>query len=111
MTNRNTDAVNSFTWPNRCDSQPVSGREIAFATPNEVITQVPWSGDTPRSPAIDGSDTLAIDVSSTFMNVASDSATVPIARVEPCSGLCSAIAIPRTRARRRPQSPAAAIAQ
>ncbi len=40
-TNRNTDAVNSFTCPKRCDSQPVSGSEIAFATPNEVMTQVP----------------------------------------------------------------------
>src|SRR6266478_2088435 len=33
-----------------------------------------------------GIDTLAIDVSSTFMNVASDSAMVPIASVEPLSG-------------------------
>src|SRR5215831_21237013 len=33
-----------------------------------------------------GSDTLAIDVSRTFMNVASDSATVPSASVAPVSG-------------------------
>src|SRR5438046_4372826 len=50
---------------------------MAFATPNEVMTHVPCSGDTPRSPAIAGIDTLAIDVSSTFMKVASDSAIVP----------------------------------
>ena len=67
-------------------SQPVSGSEIALATPNDVMTHVPWSGDTPRSPAIAGSDTLAIDVSSTFMNVASESATVPSASVAPVSG-------------------------
>ena len=34
-----------------------------------VMTQVPWFGLTPRSPAIAGIDTLAIEVSSTFMNV------------------------------------------
>jgi hypothetical protein len=59
---------------------------MAFATPNEVITQVPWSGETPRSPAIAGIDTLAIDVSSTFMNVASDKAIVPRTRALPVSG-------------------------
>src|SRR5580692_9070467 len=59
---------------------------MALATPNEVITQVPWSGETPRSPAIVGIDTLAIDVSSTFMNVASDSAIAPSARLRPCNG-------------------------
>ena len=50
------------------------------------MTHVPWSGDTPRSPAIAGIDTLAIDVSSTFMNVASENATVPSASVAPVSG-------------------------
>src|SRR3954454_8012658 len=79
-------ARNRRTCPKRCVSQPVSGTEIAFATANEVITHVPWSGDTPRSPAMAGIDTLAIDVSSTFMNVASDSATVPSASVAPDSG-------------------------
>ncbi len=38
------------------------------------------------SPAIAGIDTLAIEVSSTFMKVASDSATVPITRSLPDSG-------------------------
>src|SRR4051794_18027323 len=59
---------------------------MAFATPNEVMTQVPWSGETPRSPEIAGMDTFAIDVSSTFMNVASDSAIVPIVRALPVNG-------------------------
>src|SRR4029453_12309294 len=78
--------VNRRTWPKRCVSQPVSGTAIALATANDVMTHVPWLGLTPRSPAIPGIDTLAIDVSSTFMNVASDSASVPSARCEPCSG-------------------------
>src|SRR5215469_15059022 len=80
-TNSTTVARNSFTLPNRCDSQPVSGTEIAFATANEVITQVPWLGETPRSPAIAGIETFAIETSSTFMNVASDTASVPSASV------------------------------
>src|SRR5581483_12331076 len=63
---------------------------MAFATPNEVMTQVPWSGETPRSPEMEGIETLAIDVSSTFMNTASDSATVPIASFAPVSGGSSA---------------------
>ena len=78
--------MNSRTCPKRRVSQPVSGSEMALATPKEVMTQVPWSGETPRSPAIAGIDTLAIDVSSTFMNVASDSAIVPIASFAPVSG-------------------------
>src|SRR5215472_14114608 len=86
MTKSTIAEVNSFTWPKRRVSQPVSGTEMPFATAKEVITQVPWSGETPRSPAMAGSDTLAIDVSSTFMNVARDSATVPSARVAPVSG-------------------------
>ena len=67
-------------------SQPVRGREIALATPNEVMTQVPWSGETPRSPEIAGIDTFAMDVSSTFMNVASDNAMVPMVNAVPCNG-------------------------
>jgi hypothetical protein len=86
MTNRKMASVNSRTWPKRRVSQPVSGTEIAFATPNEVMTQVPWSGETPRSPEIAGIDTFAIDVSSTFMKIASDSARVPSSRAPPCSG-------------------------
>src|ERR1051325_9089613 len=76
--NSTTVARNILTCPQRCVSQPVSGTEIAFDTANEVMTQVPWSGETPRSPAIAGIDTFAIDVSSTFMNVASETASVPV---------------------------------
>ena len=86
MVNNVTDQMNSFTWPKVRVSQPVSGREIALATPNEVMTHVPWSGETPRSPEIAGIDTFAMDVSSTFMNVASDNAMVPIVNAVPCSG-------------------------
>ena len=81
-----TLAVNRRTWPKRCDSQPVSGTAIALATPKLVMTQVPWLGLTPRSPAMAGSDTLAMDVSSTFMKVAADRANVPHRRAEPVSG-------------------------
>ena len=41
MTKRTSAEVNSFTCPKRRVSQPVKGSEIAFATPNDVITQVP----------------------------------------------------------------------
>jgi hypothetical protein len=79
-------AVNRRTWPKRCDSQPVSGTAIALATPKLVMTQVPWLGLTPRSPAMAGSETLAMDVSSTFMKVAADRASVPQRRAEPVRG-------------------------
>jgi hypothetical protein len=62
-------------------SQPVSGTEMPFATANEVITHVPWFGLTPRLPAIVGSDTLAIVVSSTCMKVPSASANAVTPRV------------------------------
>jgi len=67
-------------------SQPVSGTAIALDTPKLVITQVPCVGLTPRLPAMAGKDTLAIDESSTFMNVASDNATVPSTRALPPKG-------------------------
>src|SRR4051812_50220255 len=86
MTNRITLPTNSLTCPKRCESQPVSGTAMALATAKLVMTQVPWFGLTPRSPAMAGSDTLAIDVSSTFMKVAADRATVPHRRAEPSSG-------------------------
>ena len=41
IANRMVDQVKSFTSPMRFASQPVRGIEIALATPNEVITQVP----------------------------------------------------------------------
>ncbi len=58
----------------RCVSQPVSGTAMALATAKLVMTRVPWIGLTPRSPEMAGGDTLAIELSSTFMNVAADSA-------------------------------------
>ncbi|KOF55191.1 hypothetical protein AD428_02165 [Achromobacter sp. DMS1] len=80
------DIRNSRTCPKRCVSQPVSGTVMALATAKEVMTQVPWLVLTPRSPEIVGMDTLAIDVSSTFMKTAVDSATDPMMRVAPSSG-------------------------
>src|SRR5207253_2981114 len=67
---------------------------MAFATANEVITQVHWLGDTPRSPEIAGIETMAIEVSSTFMNVAPDTARVPSRRAPPSSGFSSKL-LPR----------------
>ena len=40
-TNSAIDQVNSRTCPKRRVNQPVSGSEMALATPKEVITQVP----------------------------------------------------------------------
>ena len=85
-TNKSTLVTNKRTCPKRCDSQPVNGKAMALATPKLVMTQVPWLVLTPKSPAMAGKDTLAMDESSTFMNVASDKASVPKTRVEPCSG-------------------------
>ena len=84
-------ATKSRTGPKRWVIQPVSGTEMALATANEVITQVPCAGLTPRLPAMAGIETLAIDVSSTFMNVARDSAMVPRTSSAPRSGpVCGA---------------------
>ncbi len=85
-TNSSTLAMNRRTWPKRCVSQPVSGTAMALATAKLVMTQVPCVELTPRSPEIAGSETLAIDVSSTFMKVAAESAIVPHSRAEPSSG-------------------------
>ena len=88
-TKSRTLRVNKRTAPKRWVSHPVSGTEMALATPKLVITQVPWLGLTPRSPAIAGRDTLAIEESSTFMNVARDSDRVPSSSCAPCSGVGS----------------------
>lgn len=85
-TNSRVEIRNSRTWPKRCVSQPVSGTVMALATANEVMTQVPWLELTPRSPEMVGMDTFAIEVSSTFMNTAVDSAIDPMMRVAPSSG-------------------------
>src|ERR1700683_1434224 len=66
-------------------SHPVKGTETPFATANEVMTQVPWSELTPRSPLIVGMDTFAIEVSSTCMNVPRARATAVTALRVPLS--------------------------
>jgi len=86
ITNKIILAMNKRTCPKRCESQPVSGTAMALATPKLVMTQVPWFGLTPKSPAMAGNETLAMEVSNTFMNVAADSASVPHIRAEPVSG-------------------------
>ena len=85
-TNNTTLEMNKRTAPNRWVRKPVSGTAIALATANEVITQVPWLKLTPRSPDSAGIDTLAIDTSSTFMNVANASAMLAITSVAPLIG-------------------------
>ncbi|MNS54522.1 hypothetical protein D3C72_873200 [compost metagenome] len=87
--NRITLAMNRRTWPKRWVMKPVSGTAMALATAKLVMTQVPCVVLTPRSPEMAGSDTFAIDESSTFMKVAADSATVPQTRAEPSSGGCA----------------------
>ncbi|MNI96706.1 hypothetical protein D3C73_1552170 [compost metagenome] len=59
---------------------------MALATANDVMTHVPWLVLTPRSPEMVGMDTFAIDVSSTFMNTAVDSAMDPMMRAAPSNG-------------------------
>src|SRR5579883_781541 len=56
-------------------NQPESGSTIAFETRYDVSTQVDSSAPAERFPEICGSATLAIDVSSTSMNVASVTVT------------------------------------
>ena len=57
-----------------------------MAIPKLVITQVPWPGLTPKSPEMAGIDTLAIEESSTFMNVAKDKDNVPNKSAVPYKG-------------------------
>src|SRR5215469_2353347 len=52
------------------DSHPLSGSTIAFETRYEVRIQVLSSWPEERLPAICGRETLAMEVSSTSMNVA-----------------------------------------
>ncbi len=85
-TNIRIAPTNSFTWPMRCVSQPVNGIDTALAAANTVITHVPSSTETPRLPEMVGMATLAIDVSSTFMKVASATAIVARTSWPPLSG-------------------------
>lgn len=89
MTKAIVDHIKSLTSPKRFASQPVIGIEIAFATPNEVITSSPLSEE-PRFPAIVGIATLAMVESSTCMNVAGDSAIVIMTSCAPSSGFAVA---------------------
>src|SRR3546814_939331 len=61
-------------------------------------SDLPCDRLTPRSPAIEGIDTLAIEVSSTFMKVASDNAMVPSTSARPLNGGCAASIAPATAA-------------
>ena len=54
--------------------------------PKLVMTQVPCPGLTPRSPEMAGIETLAIEESSTFMNVARDKDSVPSSSAVPNKG-------------------------
>ena len=93
IANATVDQTKSFTSPTRFASQPVMGMEMALATPNEVMTHVPWLSDEPRLPAMVGIATLAIVESSTCMNVASDSAMVIMTSCAPSSGFCCCITL------------------
>ncbi len=84
MVNSSTDTQKVFTSPNRRAIQPVSGTTMAAARPYDEITHVPMLGLTARLPAMVGTATLAIEVSSTSMNV--DSATAIVKMGSRCGG-------------------------
>ncbi len=78
--------MNKRTCPNRSVSRPVSGIEIAVETPNEVMIQVPCVELIPMLPAMVGTETLAIVVSSTCMKVDSETPIVAMMSAIPCRG-------------------------
>jgi hypothetical protein len=84
--NISTEATKVRTGPNRVISQPEIGTDTPLAMAKKVITQVPWSGLTPRSPEMVGIATLAMEVSSTCMKVPAAMATAVTARATPLSG-------------------------
>src|SRR4051812_39874567 len=59
---------------------------MPLATTKEVMTQVAWSVEAPRLPAMVGSETLAMVVSSTCMKVPSARARAVTASLPPLSG-------------------------
>jgi hypothetical protein len=61
--------------PKKLESQPESGSTIAFDTKYDVSTQVDSSEPADKFPAMCGSATLAMEVSSTSINVASVTVT------------------------------------
>src|ERR1700722_11163106 len=63
---------------------------MPLATAKAVITQVPWSDDTPRLPEMVGSETLAMVESSTCMKVPSASTSAVMPSWPPFSGAISA---------------------
>src|SRR5262249_13233212 len=67
---RTMAVVKTRTAPKRAASQPVKGTMIASATEYEVMIQVPWLALMPRLPAMLGTETLAIVMSSTAMKFA-----------------------------------------
>src|SRR5580692_7559438 len=85
-----TEKQNVRTTPYRPISQPVNGTPMPLATAKEVITQVPWSDDTPRLPEMVGSETLAMVESSTCMKVPSASTSAVMPSWPPFSGAISA---------------------
>src|SRR5580693_1921036 len=64
------------------------GTAMPFATTKEVMIQVDWSVEAPRLPAMVGSETLAMVVSSTWVKVPIASANAVRARASPLSGAC-----------------------
>ncbi len=80
-------ARNRRTWPKRRDSQPVSGMQIALAMAKEVMIHSPSSELMPRLPAMVGTETLAMVMSTTAMNEARPSDSVASVRVPPSSTL------------------------
>src|ERR1700721_1292351 len=74
--NNKVETTNNLTSPKRLPNQPVNGRTIAILTVNEVMTQVPSSELTAIFPAIVGIATLAMEVSSTFMKIPAETASV-----------------------------------
>ena len=83
--NARSAAVNTRTMPKRIINHPVRGTSTALVAAKAVMTQVPLSLLTPRSPHIVGSDTLAMVESSTCMNVPSAKAKAVMASFAPVS--------------------------
>src|SRR5256885_8999480 len=75
------------------ENQPDSGSTIAFDTRYDVSTQVDSSAPADKFPAICGSATFAMDVSSTSMNVASVTVTAITQGLIVPSGILSLVRI------------------
>src|SRR5579885_3281004 len=84
--NKMVESTYNRISPKRRASHPVKGSMIAWLTANEVITHVPLSGLTARSPAIVGIATLAMETSRTFMKMPSDKDSVSRINRLPLSG-------------------------